>query len=82
MKWTPLAQRGARRGDAADHLLHGQAEVLLRERLPLADVLAFVLRQRVDGPHGSILPPATLPGSFCHVFRECFRTIGRSIGSL
>ena len=45
-----LAERRPRRRDPAVHLLDRQAEVALRERLPLADVLVLVLRQDVDVP--------------------------------
>ena len=41
----PPAERPARGGDAAIHLLDGEAEVAVRQRLPLADVLVLVLRQ-------------------------------------
>ena len=51
-----LAEGRPRRRDAAVHLLDRQAEVALRERLPLADVLVLELRQDVDRTHGSIAP--------------------------
>ena len=57
-----LAERRPRRRDPAVHLLDGQAEVALRERLPLADVLVLELRQDVDGAHGSIVQPGNDSG--------------------
>ena len=44
-----MAERRLGGGDAAVHLLVGQAEVALGQRLPLGDVLLFVRRE--DGQH-------------------------------
>ena len=49
----PIAERRARRCDAQRHLLVGQTEIRLRERLPLADrrLLDFV-QDRQERAHG------------------------------
>ena len=42
----PAAERGLGRGDAAIHLLVGQAEIALRQRLALADLRLLVIREQ------------------------------------
>src|SRR6185436_15030329 len=43
-----IAERSLRRGDPFVHLVFGQAEILLRQRLSLADALFLDLVQKLD----------------------------------
>ena len=75
----PRAERRARRGNAAIHLVVRQTEILLGQRLALGDVLLLELgQQRNDCGHVSLCPrsrpafaeaPAGKPGH-CETFRN------------